>query len=327
MTLDPVSIFWGFILGIISCYIALVVIKKMMNVEKSINPLHEELTSFRQYLERLKIEETKDREKVATNIDQIFKGQNELLKETTALEKTLKGDIKLQGQWGEIVLEKILELNNLKEGEHYSVQGKGLSLKSEEGSHLKPDAIIHLPEDRHLIIDSKVNLKHYIEYQKESDENSLKNFINSFKNHLKGLSDKNYQKAELNNPDFVLLFVPMDSMYALLLEQTPDLINKSFENKVVVVSPTSLVAVIKLVHHLWLKVEQTKNAQKIADLGSSLYDKFALFHAELENLGKSLKKNEEHYQDILNKLVHGKGNLIDKANELKRLGIKNTKDL
>lgn len=327
MKIDLNSFLIGTLSGAVLCYFALVLIKRMMNVKESINPLYEELSSFRQYLERLKIEETKDREKVSTNIDQIFKGQNELLKETTALEKTLKGDIKLQGQWGEIVLEKILELNNLKEGEHYSVQGKGLQLKNEQEGHLKPDAIIHLPEDRHLIIDSKVNLKHYIDYQKDGDQNSLSHFIKSFKSHLQGLSDKNYQKVELNNPDFVLLFIPMDSMYALLLENAPELINKSFENKVVVVSPTSLIAVIKLTHHLWLKVEQTKNAQKIADLGGSLYDKFALFHQELESLGKSIKKNEEHYQDVLNKLVHGKGNLMDKATELKRLGVKNTRNL
>ena len=132
--------------------------------------------------------------------------------------------------------------------------------------------------------------------------------------------------SQLSNPDFVLLFVPMDSLYALVLDHDPDILNRSYDNKVIIVSPTSLIAITKLIHHMWQKTYQSENAEKIAELGGTLLDKFILLHKDLENLGQSLNKNQEHYDSIINKLVNGRGNLLDKALELKKLGVKNNKE-
>ena len=252
--------------------------------------------------------------------------------QTENLTKALKGDVKAQGNWGEIVLERILEESGLREGVEYYLQGSGLGLKDTEGRAQKPDVVIALPEGKHIIIDSKVSLTHYERYVAEEDEVAkklaLKNFIDSLRQHVVGLSGKRYeQHGTLGSPDFVLMFTPIEGAYSLAVQQDPSLHPFAWEKKIVLVCPSTLFATLRTIASVWKNEMQNRNVQEIARQGGALYDKFVGFIEDMTEIGDRLKQVDKAYDKAKNKLVDGTGSLISRTENLRKLGAKTTKQL
>jgi len=245
------------------------------------------------------------------------------------LTQALKGDVKKQGNWGEVVLERVLERSGLTLGREYE---REVVDENSDGKQIRPDVIIHLPDKKHLIVDSKVSLVAYERLVNETaDELRIQHVadhLRSLRSHIKMLSDKHYQSAKnLNSPDFVLLFLPIESSFSLAIQEDQELFNYAWDNKVVIVSPTTLLATLRTIASIWKQENQTKNALEIASLGASLYDKFVGFIQDLVKVGKGLESAQSNYNDALAKLHTGKGNLVRTSERLKDLGIKTQKAL
>lgn len=241
----------------------------------------------------------------------------------------LRGEQKVQGDWGELALERILESSGLENGREYETQS---TYKDENGRLLRPDVVIHLPENKHIIIDSKVSLKAFEQYINSDNANekklALSHHILSVKNHIKQLGDKNYNYLPgIESPDFVLMFLPLESSFALAIKEEPDLYQMAWDKKVVLVTPSTLLATLKTVSSIWKQEKQNKNALEIATQASRLYDKFIGFISDMEQIGKKQKDAMEAYDGAMNKLSTGKGNLVRSAEKLKELGVKSKKQL
>jgi len=250
-------------------------------------------------------------------------------KETINLTKALKGDSKMQGNWGELILERVLEKSGLDKGREYEVQQ---SFTNETGSRIQPDVIINLPDGKKMVVDSKVSLTHYERFVNEEDdllkENHLKEHVNSIKRHVEQLSDKNYQDIyKMESPDFVLLFIPIESAFALALNEDISLYNKAFEKNIVIVTPSTLLATLRTIDSMWTNQKQQENALEIARQAGALYDKFEGFVSDLIKIGKKMDEAKVEYQGAMNKLVDGKGNLITSVEKLKKMGAKAKKSL
>jgi len=229
-------------------------------------------------------------------------------------------------------VELILEQAGLRKGIEYIAQGEGLALKSESGSHQKPDFIIHIPGDKHLVIDSKVSLTSFYKAVKEDDASKkslyLKEHLKSVQAHIKKLSEQYYQhNSDLDSPDFVLLFMPLEHAFTLASSQNTNFFSEAWGKKVIPVTPSNLFAILKTVSNLWRVEQQNKNAESIAEEGGKLFDKFCDFLKDLDNVGKSLEKVQGSYSQAINKLSSGRGNLIKRAEKLKELGAKTRKEL
>lgn len=241
----------------------------------------------------------------------------------------LRGEQKVQGDWGELALERILESSGLEKGREYEVQS---SFKDENGNHLRPDVIINLPDNKHIIVDSKVSLKAFEQYinsdSAEVKKQALSNHLISIKTHVKQLGEKNYNHIiGLSSPDFVLMFIPLESSFALAIKEEPDIYQLAWEKKVVLVTPSTLLATLKTVGSIWKQEKQNKNALEIANQAARLFDKFHGFITDMEKIGQKQKDARDAYDQAMNKLTTGKGNLITSAQKLKDLGIKSKKDL
>ena len=251
--------------------------------------------------------------------------------EALNLTKALKGDSKKQGNWGELILEKVLEKSGLTKGREYDVQQ---SFTMEDGSRLQPDVIIRLPDSKNLIVDSKVSLVAYERYiasdddDKASQDAFLKEHILSIRTHIKGLSGKNYQNLYgVGSPDFVLLFIPIEPAFILSISTDNDLYNDAFDKNVVLVSPTTLLATLRTIANVWKQEYQSQNAMEIAKQGADMYDKFVAFTEDLIKVGKLMDDSKKTYSEAMNKLYDGKGNLVRRAENMKKLGIKASKQL
>ena len=245
------------------------------------------------------------------------------------LTRALRGSSKAQGSWGELVLERVLEASGLRKGEEYVVQ---TSHTREDGSRALPDVIIHLPEGRSLVIDSKVSLVAYEEFAITEGELERaaagKRHMDSIKGHIKGLSGKNYQTLySLNSLDFVLLFVPIEPAFMLAVASDRDLFMDAWNRNVLLVSPSTLLFVVRTVAHLWRQEAQSRNAQEIAKRGAELYDKFVGFVEDMNSLGNRLKQAQSDYDEAYGKLSSGRGNLVGQAQKLRQLGVKPSKSL
>jgi len=250
-------------------------------------------------------------------------------KDARNLTNALKADTKKQGSWGEMVLERILEESGLVKGQEYFVQESG---QHEDGRRLRPDVVIQLPEGKHLIIDSKVSLTAYQAFVSGEDEaakaRDLKKHIDSVKNHVKELNEKNYTAIKgINSPDFVLMFMPIEPAFALALQSDQDLFNFAWERKIVIVSPTTLLATLRTIESIWRQEKQTRNALEIASQGGKLYDKFVGFLVDLEKIGTNLNRASDAYQEAHKKLSSGKGNILTQVEKMKTLGAKTSKSL
>jgi len=302
------------------------------NLETLLLPLKEKLQTFEKSVSDAYHTESRERFALKGELEKIILSQQSMSEEAQKLTRALKGDNKTQGDWGEIKLEMILEKSGLFQGIEYTLQGKEMGLKGESGEHQKPDVIIHLPDEKHLIIDSKVSLTAYERYineeNKDLKEAHLKEFHRSFKKHITELNDKHYQNnIQLNCPDFVLLFCPLEAAFGLALQTQRDLFLYAWEKKIALVSPTTLHATLRTVASLWKTERQNKNALEIARVGGALYDKFVGFVEDLEKVGKSIGDTQKSYDQAFSKLKEGKGNLMSRAEKLKELGVKTTKKL
>ncbi|MBP2282830.1 DNA recombination protein RmuC [Flavobacterium sp. CG_23.5] len=253
----------------------------------------------------------------------------QMSKETINLTKALKGDSKMQGNWGELVLERVLEKSGLEKGREYEVQ---VSHTAEDGNRVFPDVVINLPDGKKMIVDSKVSLTAYEKYINEEDDNLkisfLKEHVNSIKRHVDQLGNKNYHDLyQIESPDFVLLFIPIEPAFAMALNEDTSLYNKAFEKNIVIVTPATLLATLRTIDSMWTNQKQQENALEIARQAGALYDKFEGFVADLIKIGKKIDESKIEYSGAMNKLVEGKGNLIVSVEKLKKMGAKAKKAL
>ncbi|MFY7734352.1 MAG: DNA recombination protein RmuC [Bacteroidia bacterium] len=299
------------------------------NIGELLNPLGEKIKDFEKKVNDVYVTEGKERASLKNQLEMLQQLNQQMSKEANNLTKALKGENKTQGNWGEFILESVLEKSGLVKGSEYKVQE---SYTNEEGKRQQPDVIISLPENKTLIIDSKVSLNAYERFSSaESDEERIqagKEHILSLRTHLKGLSGKSYQNIhQIQSLDFVLLFIPIEPAFALAVQSDPGLFNDAFEKNIVIVSPTTLLATLRTVASIWRNEKQSANAIDIAKKAGDLYDKFEGFIKDLIEVGKKIDQTKSNYSDAMNKLVDGKGNIINRFEELRKLGAKADKQL
>ena len=294
------------------------------NLSEILQPLKEKIQSFEKKVEDTYEKELRDKISLREEVKKLTELNNRVSEEANNLTKALKGDVKKQGNWGEIILERVLERSGLSKGQEYEREEV---VEGADNSIQRPDVIVHLPDNKHVVIDSKVSL---IAYEKltnaETEEQQtifLREHIQSLRTHVKQLSERNYQHAQnINSPDFVLMFVPIEASFSSALQSDNELFSYAWERKIVIVSPTTLLATLRTIASIWKQENQTKNAQEIARLGGSLYDKFIGFLEDLEKIKKNIDNTSKSYDDALRKLKDGKGNLIVTAIKIKELGAK-----
>ena len=300
----------------------------LRGMELILNPFRERMTDFQKKVEEMHLTDTKDRLKLQSEIERIVLTNQKMSLETENLTRALKGDVKVQGNWGELILEKILEASGLRRGEEFTLQGKDMNLKNEEGKHQMPDVIINLPENKHLIVDSKVSLVSYERYVNEHQEEDLSLFLDSLYAHIKGLSQKNYQGLEkLSTPDYVMLFIPIEGAFMLAMQKDKELFTYAWEHNIILVGPSTLLATLRTVSSLWKQERQTKNAFEIARQAGALYDKFVLVAQDIDQIGNQIKRVGESVETLKGRMVTGKGSVASRMEALRELGAKNTKTL
>lgn len=299
------------------------------NLTTLLTPLKEKFGEFQQKVESLEKDGIAGRSELKTQIDQLRTLNERLSADATNLVNALKGSSKTQGDWGEFVLEKLLESAGLREGQEYRVQS---SFTRDDRTRARPDVILDLPGNRHLVIDAKVSLSDYDEYCADADEaareSALQRHIASMRNHIRELAQRNYQSLYgLNSLDFTILFVPIEPAFMLALAHDGKLWQEAWDRSVLLVSRTTLLFVLRTVAQLWRQEQQTRNVQEIVRRGGELYDKLAAFARDLTDVGRSLEAARQSYDDAYKKLASGKGNAIRQAEMLKSLGIRPTKSL
>lgn len=294
-----------------------------------LDPLKVKLQEFQGKVELFYDTEGKQRSALSQQVTQLLDLNKTLSDDAKNLTLALKGSSKSQGNWGELILERVLEASGLRKGEEYDVQE---SHTRDDGSRAQPDVVIHLPEDRHLVVDAKVSLSAYEEFASADDDvirqAGLRRHLDSIRGHIKGLSERNYQALYgLKSLDFVLMFVPIEPAFMVGVTQDNKLFMDAWTKNVLLVSPSTLLFVVRTVAHLWRQEAQSRNAQDIAERGAQLYDRLSAFVADLEKVGERLKQAQESYSDAYAKLTTNKGNVIRQAEMLKELGVKPTKTL
>ena len=301
--------------------------KKLTDI---LNPLKEKITKFENKVEETYIKGTRERSALVEQIKNLTDLNKQMSEDATNLTKALKGESKTQGEWGEIRLELILEKAGLVQNIHYSKQN---TFKDEAGRDKRPDFIINLPDNKHLVIDSKMSLKAYEQYFNCSDDDEkeihLKKHLESIREHIKDLSSKNYQNLyQINTPDYVLMYIPIEPAFTLAIQSDIELMLWALEKKnVVMVTTSTLLATLSTVSSIWKQEDQKKHVQEIARQSGALYDKFKNFVDDLLDVGKRMNSAKTAYDDAMNKLSTGSGNLIKRAENIKKLGAKTTKSL
>ncbi|MDZ5602068.1 DNA recombination protein RmuC [Pseudomonas sp. RP23018S] len=293
-----------------------------------LDPLKERIHAFEKRVEESYQQEARERFSLGKELERLQQLNQRLSDEATNLTQALKGQ-KTQGNWGELILERVLEHAGLEKGREYQTQ---VSLKSADGERFQPDVLILLPGDKQVVIDAKVSLTAYQQYVSEADtgraQAALKQHVQSLRSHVKGLSGKDYNRLEgLHSLDFVLLFVPIEAAFSAALQAEPNLFQEAFDKQIVIVSPTTLLATLRVIDSLWKQERQTQNAREIAERAGWLYDKFVLFIQDLDELGNRLQQVDKAYAAARNKLCEGRGNLVSRSEQLKLLGARASKSL
>ena len=304
-------------------------IKNKENIGSILKPLQNQLSEFKDKVEKVYVDESKDRTALSEQIKNLKDLNEQISKDAVNLTHALKGDVKTQGAWGEVILEKVLEESGLRKGHEYETQ---LTLKDDEGKNKRPDVIVRLPDNKDVVIDSKVSLVAYERYHSSDDESekaiALKEHISSVRNHIKELSQKSYNELpEIHSLDYVLMFIPIESAFITAIENDRNLGSEAFDNNIAIVSPSTLLATLKTIQYIWRSEQQTKNANEIAKKASGLYEKFCLFVDSLKDVGKNIDKANMSYEKALGQLSTGKNNLIRQVENIKSLGVKANKEL
>ena len=298
--------------------------QNQQNLDILLKPLQEKLTDFRKQVDDTYQSEARERFALKQEVEKLAGLNLRMTDETRALTNALKGESKTQGDWGELVLETILENSGLRKGEEYLVQD---TQTISDGSRLQPDVVIRLPESKHLVIDSKVSITAYTRYIQADDEAiktaELNSHVLSMKQHIQGLSAKNYQDLYgVGSIDFVLMFIPIEPAFLAAMRHAPEIYQEALKKNIVIVCPSTLLATVRTVAHLWRQEHQNRNAQEIARQCASLYDKFVGFVEDLDKVGQRLEQAQISYTDAVGKLKTGRGNLIRTAENVKKLGVK-----
>ena len=298
-------------------------------LEMLLKPFREQITNFSKQTQEQFQSEIKDRHLLKDELSRLQQMNAQLSQDAINLTHALKGENKTQGNWGEIVLENILEQSGLREGVEYELQA---TLKSQEGKSYRPDVIIHMPRERDIIIDSKVSLVAYEKFMSSEDENekqrALKEHIGSISAHIKGLSEKKYEKLEgVRTLDFVLLFMPIEGAFLLALEQDGEFFKHAYESNILVVSPSTLLVTLRTIEHIWRTQRQEEHAKKIADEGEAMLHKLALFVDEMNKIGTLLDNTKKSYDTAMGRLSSGSGNVIRRAENMQKLGLKLKKQI
>jgi len=300
-----------------------------LSLDALLKPLQTKLTEFKEQVSTSYANESRERFALKNEIERLSALNVKMSDETRSLTQALKGDSKVQGNWGELVLESILESSGLRKGEEYLVQD---SRTQDDGSRLQPDIVVRLPEGRHLVVDSKVSITAYARHAESTDADTaqiaLNAHIQSLRQHIQGLSSKNYNSLYgVGSVDFVLMFIPIEPAFLLALKSAPNLYQEALAKNIVLVCPSTLMATLRTVAHLWRQDHQNKNALEIARQCGALYDKFVGFIDDMEKLGQRIDQAQGSYHDAFNKLKTGKGNLIRTAEKVRELGVKPSKTL
>lgn len=298
-------------------------------LNSTIDPLRVEITAFRKKVEDAYDKENAERNKLIGQVVELQKQAQQVGEDAVQLANALKGDSKFQGNWGEVVLERILEQSGLTKGREYDTQ---VSLQDDEGRRKNPDVIIHLPDQRDIVIDAKVSLTDYERYCRAEDvvpkQQFLKQHISSIRNHISGLSRKAYEDLEgVNTLDFVLIFVPIEAAFMLALEHDHTLFRDAYDKGIILVSPTTLLATLRTIHNIWRYADQNRNAEKIATEAGKLYDQLVLVVESLDELGRHIDKTQGAWEQTRKRLVDGRGNLVKKFEDMKRLGARTKRQL
>lgn len=299
------------------------------NMETVLKPLRDRIKEFEQKVEKHYDSEQKERASLKGEIKVLHELNQKISEEAHNLTTALKGDTKKQGNWGEMILERILESSGLLKGQEYTTQE---TVYNDEGQRLQPDVVIQLPEDKHIVIDSKVSLVAYERFvnadSEEEQQRWLKAHVSSVKTHVKELSGKNYQStAGINSPEFVLMFMPIESSFSVSVRADEELFNYAWEHRIVIVSPSTLLATLRTVSSIWKQERQTQNAITIAKKSGQLYNKFVSFVEDMQKIGEHLERAQKSHGEGIKRLSEGRGNLINRASELKKMGVKASKEL
>lgn len=300
------------------------------SIQNLLNPIQAKMKEFQERVEKFHLEDVGGRASIKAEFEHFKEVSTTLSQDAQNLTTALTGDSKQQGDWGEMILEKCLQNAGLIEGEHYQKQTQ---IKTDDGTQLRPDVIIKLPNDRILIADSKVSLKAYNNYMSADDEQNRKSYakkhLQSVRNHIQGLSSKNYQEGfgEFGSPDYVMMFMQIEPAYSLAQSLDSNLTSDAFIKNIIIVTPASLMMALRIVNQLWRQEKQVQNVKEIFERGGKLYEKICGFLEEFEKIGDKIKGAHESYENAYNKLSDGRGNMIRQAEMLKNLGVQTTKSI
>lgn len=298
-------------------------------LDATVDPLRKEISDFRKQVETAYSRESAERNKLVGQIQELKAQAQQIGDDAVQLTRALKGDSKIQGNWGEVILERLLEQSGLRKGREYETQ---VSLQSAEGGRRNPDVIIHLPEGRDIVVDAKVSLVDYERYCKAEDSGERQRHLNkhllSLRAHINGLSRKAYEQLEgVNSLDFVLIFVPIESAFMIAVENDHSLFMDAYDKGIIVVSPSTLLATLRTVSNIWRFEDQNRNARKIAEQAGGLYDQFVLVVESLDDIGKHLDRGLDSWRQTRKRLIDGRGNLVKRMEDLKKMGARARKSL
>lgn len=294
-----------------------------------LSPLREKIQLFEKKVEESYDKELRDKISLREEVKKLYELNSKISEEANNLTRALKGDTKMQGNWGEVILEKILERSGLKKDVEYKTQ---VAMTNADGIAIRPDVIVYLPDRKNIVIDSKVSLVAYEAYvnseSEEEREKLLKDHLLSLRNHIKGLSEKSYfSGTDLNTPDFVLMFIPIESCFSIAIQADLELFNFAWERKIVMVSPSTLLATLRTINSIWMQEKQTRHAIDIAKESGRLYDKFVGFVEDMQRLGDRIEAVSKSYDESMKKLTTGTGNLVTRVEKIKAMGAKASKQL
>ena len=303
--------------------------QNQQNLDLILKPLQEKISDFRKRVDDVYSEEVKERASLQAEIHHLTALNVQMSQDANALTRALRGDSKAQGNWGELVLETILENCGLRKGHEFDVQD---TQRNAEGNIVYPDVVIHLPENKHVVIDSKVSIAAYTRSVQTDDSDQqkleLNAHVNSMRTHMSGLSSKNYQSLYgLGSIDFVLMFIPIEPAFLAAIGHQSDLFQEALAKNIVLVCPSTLHATVRTIAHVWRQEHQNRNAQEIARLCGAMYDKFVGFVEDLDGVGKSIALTQKNYDEAYKKLSTGNGNLVRASQKVKELGVKPNKSL